>query len=61
MELDVKARFPEWSHELHYMVSVLEYLKAVFYKRDFSDVLHPANQKAYDMYAYLLYIYFRYC
>jgi hypothetical protein len=35
-ELELCSKFPKWDPELHYTVSVLTYIKKIFYNKDFS-------------------------
>ena len=35
-ELELFSKFPKWDPELHYTVSVLTYIKKIFYSKDFS-------------------------
>jgi ubiquitin-protein ligase len=42
MELDVQAAYPTWDCTKHYMVTVLTFLKKIFYSKTFKDArAHP--------------------
>ncbi|KAF0694719.1 Aste57867_14395 [Aphanomyces stellatus] len=50
-ELDLLPKFPTWDPELHYIVSVLVYMKSIFYSKEFSsDARRVANSKALEMF-----------
>ncbi|KAF0731222.1 hypothetical protein Ae201684P_011770 [Aphanomyces euteiches] len=50
-ELDLLPKFPTWDPDLHYIVSVLVYMKSIFYTKEFSsDLRRVANNKALDMF-----------
>ncbi|RHY00420.1 hypothetical protein DYB25_000443 [Aphanomyces astaci] len=50
-DLDLLPKFPTWDPDLHYIVSVLVYMKSIFYSKEFSpDVRRVANGKALDLY-----------
>lgn len=47
-ELDVKAAYPTWDPHRHYLVTVLTYLKKIFYMKSFGDEAR-ANPDARDL------------
>jgi ubiquitin-protein ligase len=47
-ELDVRAAYPAWDPHRHYLVTVLTYLKKIFYMRSFGDDV-VANVEARDL------------
>ena len=52
-QVDIAARFPEWNNELHYMVSVLEFLKSIFYLKQLSPkVVSTVNPQAMKLYEF---------
>eukprot|EP00640_Fibrocapsa_japonica_P002710 CAMPEP_0113946876 /NCGR_PEP_ID=MMETSP1339-20121228/60793_1 /TAXON_ID=94617 /ORGANISM="Fibrocapsa japonica" /LENGTH=257 /DNA_ID=CAMNT_0000953179 /DNA_START=111 /DNA_END=884 /DNA_ORIENTATION=- /assembly_acc=CAM_ASM_000762 len=48
-ELDLKSAYPEWNPERHYMVTVLTFLKKIFYMKSF-DGPNPANPVAQNLF-----------
>jgi len=54
-ELDVQSAYPTWDPSRHYLVTVLTYLKKIFYSKNFADakanpaakVLAETDPKAY--------------
>ncbi|OQR85601.1 hypothetical protein ACHHYP_11654 [Achlya hypogyna] len=50
-ELDLLPKFPTWDPDLHYIVSVLVYMKSIFYTKEFaSDLRNVANPRALEMF-----------
>ncbi|CCI43186.1 unnamed protein product [Albugo candida] len=50
-KLDLKAKFPEWDPELHYMVAALTFLKSIFYMKEFPEILdNVANPNALKLF-----------
>ncbi|ETV99564.1 hypothetical protein H310_08223 [Aphanomyces invadans] len=50
-DLDLLPKFPTWDPDLHYIVSVLVYMKSIFYSKEFSpDIRRVANAKALDLF-----------
>ena len=47
-ELDVKSAYPQWDPHKHYLVTVLTYLKKIFYVKSFGDEA-VANKEARDL------------
>jgi len=47
-ELDVRAAYPQWDPHKHYLVTVLTYLKKIFYVKNFGDDA-LANREARDL------------
>jgi ubiquitin-protein ligase len=45
--LDIKSAYPSWDPSRHYLVTVLTYLKKIFYSKNFSDA--QANLEAKNM------------
>jgi ubiquitin-protein ligase len=43
-ELDIRSAYPNWDPSRHYLVTVLTYLKKIFYSKNFSDA--KANLEA---------------
>jgi len=48
-ELDLQSAFPVWDPQKHYLVTVLTYLKKIFYTKDFSTATKAANPEAQDL------------
>jgi|EP00978_Attheya_sp_CCMP212_P034647 ubiquitin-protein ligase len=48
-ELDVKVAYPAWDPHKHYLVTVLTYLKKIFYMKSFGDEA-VANKEARDLF-----------
>jgi ubiquitin-protein ligase len=46
-ELDIRSAYPSWDPSRHYLVTVLTYLKKIFYSKNFSDA--KANMQAKTM------------
>jgi len=46
-ELDVQSAYPTWDPSRHYLVTVLTYLKKIFYSKNFSDA--NANLSAKEL------------
>ena len=46
-ELDVQSAYPTWDPSRHYLVTVLTYLKKIFYSKNFTDA--KANPAARDL------------
>lgn len=47
-ELDVKSAFPVWNPHKHYLVTILTYLKKIFYSKDFTSTI-VRNQEAKEL------------
>lgn len=47
-ELDVRTAYPQWDPHKHYLVTVLTYLKKIFYVKNFGDDA-IANKEARDL------------
>ena len=47
-EVDIKRAFPEWDPHKSYLITVLTYLKKIFYTKTFSDDI-VANTEARDL------------
>jgi len=47
-ELDVRAAYPVWDPHKHYLVTILTYLKKIFYVKNFGDDA-VANKEARDL------------
>ena len=47
-ELELYAKFPEWDPELHYTVSVLTYIKKIFYMKDYYTEGGALNQEVHS-------------
>jgi len=46
-ELDVRSAYPNWDPSRHYLVTVLTYLKKIFYSKNFADA--KANKAAKEL------------
>lgn len=46
-ELDIKSTYPRWDPSRHYLVTVLTFLKKIFYAKSFDDA--KANPEARDL------------
>jgi ubiquitin-protein ligase len=46
-ELDIKSAYPTWDPSRHYLVTVLTYLKKIFYSKNFTDA--RANPQAKEL------------
>jgi ubiquitin-protein ligase len=46
-ELDIKSAYPTWDPSRHYLVTVLTYLKKIFYSKNFTDA--HANPQAKEL------------
>jgi ubiquitin-protein ligase len=46
-ELDIQSAYPTWDPSRHYLVTVLTYLKKIFYSKNFADA--RANPEAREM------------
>ena len=47
MELDIRSAYPTWDPSKHYLVTVLTFLKKIFYSKTFRDA--RANAQARDL------------
>merc|ERR1712150_248479 len=47
-ELDVRTAYPQWDPHKHYLVTVLTYLKKIFYVKNFGEDA-VANKEARDL------------
>jgi len=45
-ELDIRSAIPTWDPNQHFMVTVLTFVKKIFYMKDFTALRRPANQEA---------------
>jgi len=45
-ELDVQSAYPEWDPSRHYLVTVLTYLKKIFYAKNFADARANVEAKS---------------
>jgi ubiquitin-protein ligase len=48
-ELDLQSAFPVWDPHKHYLVTVLTYLKKIFYTKDFSSATTVVNPEAKEL------------
>jgi hypothetical protein len=46
-ELDIRSAYPSWDPSRHYLVTVLTYLKKIFYSKNFGDA--KANLEAKNL------------
>ena len=44
-ELDIRSAYPSWDPSRHYLVTVLTYLKKIFYSKNFADAKANMNAK----------------
>mmetsp|Transcript_20193 Transcript_20193/g.52797 ORF Transcript_20193/g.52797 Transcript_20193/m.52797 type:complete len:308 (-) Transcript_20193:249-1172(-) len=45
-ELDIRSAIPTWDPNQHFMVTVLTFVKKIFYMKDFTALRRPANREA---------------
>jgi len=50
-ELDLRSEYPIWDPQRHYLVTVLTYLKKIFYLKSFMNNVN-ANKKAFNLLKY---------
>jgi hypothetical protein len=48
-ELDLRSSFPEWNPDKHYLITVLTFLKKIFYMKDFPPLPAPPNPEAHAL------------
>jgi ubiquitin-protein ligase len=48
-QLDLRAVYEKWDPTRHYLVTVLTFLKKIFYAKHFEDLQQPANPQAKEL------------